>query len=84
MKFLRLLLAGRAKIGLTFASAMRRFLKVDPDVTMIVEIRDQKTARIAIQAVIDGASGAVDLAYQQRLRKRHALALSGHASAEFC
>jgi len=49
MKFLRLLLAGRAKIGLTFTSAMRGFLKVDPDVTMIGEIRDQETARIAIQ-----------------------------------
>ena len=54
MKFLRLLLAGRAKIGLTFASAMRGFSKVDPDVTMIGEIRDQETARIAIQASLTG------------------------------
>ena len=54
MKFLRLLLAGRAKIGLTFASAMRGFSKVDVDVTIIGKIRDQETARIAIQASLTG------------------------------
>ena len=42
------------KIGLTFASAMRGFLRADPDVIMIGEIRDQETARIAIEASLTG------------------------------
>ncbi len=42
------------KIGLTFASAMRAFLRQDPDVIMVGEIRDQETAEIAIQASMTG------------------------------
>jgi type II secretory ATPase GspE/PulE/Tfp pilus assembly ATPase PilB-like protein len=42
------------KIGLTFASAMRGFLRADPDVIMIGEIRDDETARIAIEASLTG------------------------------
>jgi general secretion pathway protein E len=38
------------KIGLTFASGLRSFLRQDPDVIMIGEIRDRETAEIAIQA----------------------------------
>jgi len=40
--------------GLTFASALRAFLRQDPDVIMVGEIRDLETARIAIQASLTG------------------------------
>ena len=39
-----------ARIGLTFASALRAFLRQDPDVVMVGEIRDLETAEIAINA----------------------------------
>ncbi len=42
------------KIGLTFASAMRGFLRADPDVIMIGEIRDTETAKIVIEASLTG------------------------------
>jgi type II secretory ATPase GspE/PulE/Tfp pilus assembly ATPase PilB-like protein len=42
------------KIGLTFAAAMRSFLRADPDVIMIGEIRDDETAKIAIEASLTG------------------------------
>lgn len=42
------------KIGLTFATALRAMLRQDPDVIMVGEIRDQETARIAIQAALTG------------------------------
>jgi len=38
------------KIGLTFASALRAFLRQDPDVVMVGEIRDLETAEIAVKA----------------------------------
>ncbi|MES1190543.1 MAG: type IV-A pilus assembly ATPase PilB [Steroidobacter sp.] len=38
------------KVGLTFASALRAFLRQDPDVIMVGEIRDLETAEIAIKA----------------------------------
>jgi len=42
------------KIGVTFASAMRAFLRADPDVIMIGEVRDQETASICIEASLTG------------------------------
>ena len=42
------------KIGVTFAAAMRGFLRADPDIIMIGEIRDQETAKIAIEASLTG------------------------------
>jgi type II secretory ATPase GspE/PulE/Tfp pilus assembly ATPase PilB-like protein len=42
------------KIGFTFASAMRAFLRADPDVIMIGEMRDQETANIAVEASLTG------------------------------
>jgi general secretion pathway protein E len=42
------------KIELTFASGLRSFLRHDPDVIMVGEIRDQETAEIAIQASLTG------------------------------
>ncbi|MCB9649812.1 MAG: type II secretion system ATPase GspE [Deltaproteobacteria bacterium] len=43
-----------AKIDLTFASGLRAFLRQDPDVIMVGEIRDRETAEIAIQASLTG------------------------------
>src|SRR5687767_7857283 len=42
------------KINLTFASALRSILRQDPDVVLLGEIRDQETARIAMQAAQTG------------------------------
>ena len=42
------------KVGLTFAAAMRSFLRQDPDVIMVGEIRDLETAEIAIKAAQTG------------------------------
>jgi len=44
----------RAKIGLTFARVMRSFLRADPDVIMIGEMRDEETAKIGIEASLTG------------------------------
>ncbi len=41
-------------IGLTFSSALRAFLRQDPDIIMIGEIRDFETAEIAIKAALTG------------------------------
>jgi len=43
-----------AKVGLTFASALRAFLRQDPDVILVGEIRDLETAEIAIKAAQTG------------------------------
>jgi type IV pilus assembly protein PilB len=42
------------KAGLTFATALRAFLRQDPDVIMVGEIRDLETAEIAVQASLTG------------------------------
>ena len=42
------------KIGLTFASCLRAFLRQDPDVIMVGEIRDKETAEIAVHASLTG------------------------------
>jgi type IV pilus assembly protein PilB len=42
------------KVNLTFASALRSILRQDPDVVLVGEIRDQETARIAMQAAQTG------------------------------
>ena len=43
-----------AKIDWTFAKALRSFLRADPDIIMVGEIRDQETAQIAIEASLTG------------------------------
>ncbi|MCE9656992.1 MAG: GspE/PulE family protein [Burkholderiales bacterium] len=43
-----------ARIGWNFAAAMRTFLRADPDVIMIGEMRDEETARIAVEASLTG------------------------------
>ena len=42
------------RAGLTFASGLRTMLRSDPDVVLIGEVRDEETARIAIQAAMTG------------------------------
>ena len=44
----------RKEIGLTFAHALRSFLRQDPDVILVGEIRDGETAQIAIEAALTG------------------------------
>ncbi|HYB40352.1 MAG TPA: ATPase, T2SS/T4P/T4SS family, partial [Candidatus Methylomirabilis sp.] len=43
-----------ARIGLTFATALRSFLRADPDVVMVGEMRDHETASIAVEASLTG------------------------------
>lgn len=42
------------EIGMTFASALRSMLRQDPDVILIGEIRDEETAKIAVQSALTG------------------------------
>jgi general secretion pathway protein E/type IV pilus assembly protein PilB len=44
----------KESIGLTFASALRTFLRQDPDIIMLGEIRDMETAQMAIRAALTG------------------------------
>ncbi|UCD95146.1 MAG: Flp pilus assembly complex ATPase component TadA, partial [Candidatus Zixiibacteriota bacterium] len=44
----------RSDIGLTFAASLRSFLRQDPDIIMVGEIRDTETAEIAIRAALTG------------------------------
>jgi type IV pilus assembly protein PilB len=44
----------RDEIGLTFAAALRSFLRQDPDIVMVGEIRDFETAEIAVKAALTG------------------------------
>jgi type IV pilus assembly protein PilB len=41
-------------VGLTFARALRSILRQDPDIIMVGEIRDEETARVAVQAALTG------------------------------
>lgn len=47
-------LQAKPKIGLTFAAGLRSFLRQDPDIMLVGEIRDKETAEIAIQASLTG------------------------------
>jgi len=44
----------KESIGLTFASALRTFMRQDPDIIMLGEIRDAETAQMAIRAALTG------------------------------
>ena len=44
----------REEIGLTFAASLRSFLRQDPDIIMVGEIRDYETAEIAVKAALTG------------------------------
>jgi type IV pilus assembly protein PilB len=44
----------QSSIGMTFARALRSMLRQDPDIIMVGEIRDEETARVAVQAALTG------------------------------
>ena len=44
----------KAQVGLTFTTALRAFLRQDPDVIMVGEVRDQETAQICLRAALTG------------------------------
>jgi type IV pilus assembly protein PilB len=44
----------KANIGLTFAAALRSFLRQDPDVILVGEVRDQETAQTCLRAALTG------------------------------
>src|SRR5205823_1899067 len=44
----------KAPVGLTFSSALRAFLRQDPDIIMVGEVRDQETAQICLRAALTG------------------------------
>lgn len=44
----------KAEIGLTFASALRSFLRQDPDIMMVGEVRDLETAQICVRSALTG------------------------------
>ena len=44
----------KPKIGLTFAAGLRSFLRQDPDIMLVGEIRDKETAEVAVQAALTG------------------------------
>ncbi len=44
----------KAEVGMTFAAALKAFLRQDPDIIMVGEIRDMETAEIAIKAAMTG------------------------------
>ncbi len=58
------------QIGLTFASALRSFLRQDPDIILVGEIRDKETANIAVEAALTGHSAHQHAAHQRRARAR--------------
>ena len=44
----------KAQVGLTFSTALRAFLRQDPDIIMVGEVRDQETAQICLRAALTG------------------------------
>jgi type IV pilus assembly protein PilB len=46
----------RENIGLNFAAALRSFLRQDPNIILVGEIRDFETAEIAVKAALTGTS----------------------------
>ena len=65
------------KIDLTFATGLRSFLRQDPDVIMVGEIRDRETARDRDPGLAHRPPGALDPPHQRRGRRDHAPARHG-------
>ena len=70
------------KIDWTFAKALRAFLRADPDVIMVGEIRDSETAQMAVEASLTGHLVLSHAAHQQRGRDRDAAARHGHGPVQ--
>ena len=65
-------------IGLTFATAMRSFVRQDPDVIMVGEVRDSETAHVAIHAALTGHLVLTTLHTETAAAARAAPARSRH------
>ncbi len=63
----------KSQIGFNFASALRSFLRQDPDIIMVGEVRDQETAEICLRAALDRPLRAFVAAHQRRLVRRDAV-----------
>ncbi len=59
-------------VGLTFSKALRSFLRQDPDIIMVGEMRDLETAQISDPGLADRSLGAQHAAHQRRPRRGHA------------
>jgi type II secretory ATPase GspE/PulE/Tfp pilus assembly ATPase PilB-like protein len=70
------------KIDWTFAKALRAFLRADPDVIMVGEIRDKETAQHGGRGLADRPPGAEHAAHQQRARTVTAPAGHGHGPVQ--
>jgi hypothetical protein len=70
----------RSRVGLTFAKALRAFLRQDPDRIMVGEMRDLETAQIAIQASLTGHLGAQHASHERLRRGRHATSWTWESS----
>ena len=56
----------KEQIGLNFAAALRSFLRQDPNIVLVGEIRDFETAEIAIKAALTGHLVLLDAAHERR------------------
>ena len=65
----------KEQIGLNFAAALRSFLRQDPNIVLVGEIRDFETAEIAIKAALDGPPCSFDAPHERR-------AIDGFASRQ--
>ena len=72
----------RTEIGLTFAAALKAFLRQDPNIIMVGEIRDLETGGIAIKAALTGRPGLFDAAHQRRAQYHHPYDRHGHRSVQ--
>ena len=70
------------KRGMTFAAALRSFLRQDPDVIMVGEIRDLETAEIAIKAAQTGHMVLSHAAHQRRAADDRAPDEHGHRAVQ--
>ena len=68
----------RENIGLNFAAALRSFLRQDPNIILVGEIRDFETAEIAVKAALTGPPRAVDAAHQRRAQHHQPPDEHGH------
>ena len=68
----------RENIGLTFAAALRSFLRQDPNIILVGEIRDFETAEIAVKAALTGHLVLSTLAHQRRAEHRQPPDEHGH------
>ncbi len=68
----------KEQIGLNFAAALRAFLRQDPNIILVGEIRDFETAEIAIKAALTGHLVLIDAAHERRAGNDHAPDEYGH------